>query len=101
MEPRLAENLESFFQQNYPNFEIVFGAREAGNPALQVAEEVRRRYPQVKSKTVISGYPSWPNAKVFSLDKMIADCSFDYLIISDSDIKVAPDFVRNMVPPAA
>jgi ceramide glucosyltransferase len=99
MEPRLAENLESFFQQNYPKFEIVFGAREAGNPALQVAEEIRRRYPLVKSKTVISGYPSWPNAKVFSLDKMIAESSADFLIITDSDIKVAPDFVRNMVPP--
>jgi ceramide glucosyltransferase len=99
MEPRLAENLESFFLQDYPNFEIVFGAREAGNPALQVAEELRRRYPHIKSKTVISGYPLWPNAKVFSLDKMIRESSFDHFIITDSDIKVAPDFVRNLVPP--
>jgi ceramide glucosyltransferase len=99
MEPRLAENLESFFQQDYPNFEIVFGARDACNPALQVAEDLRRRYPKVKSKTVVSGYPSWPNAKVFSLDKMIAESSFDYLIITDSDIKVAPGFIRNLIPP--
>jgi ceramide glucosyltransferase len=99
MEPCLAENLETFFQQDYPNFEIVFGARDAGNAALQVAEELRRKYPQVKSKVVLSGYPTWPNAKVFSLDKMIADSSYDYLIISDSDIKVAADFVRNAIPP--
>ncbi|HEX4489446.1 MAG TPA: glycosyltransferase [Terriglobales bacterium] len=99
MEPRLAENIESFFQQDYPNFEIVFGARDASNAALQVAEEMRRRYPNVKSKTVISGFPSWPNAKVFSLDKMIAESSFDHLIITDSDIKVAPDFIRNLIPP--
>jgi ceramide glucosyltransferase len=99
MEPRLKENLETFFQQDYANFEIVFGAREASNAALQVAEQLRRQYPQVKSKVVLSGYPTWPNAKVFSLDKMIADCSFDYLIISDSDIKVTPDFVRSVIPP--
>ncbi len=98
-EPRLAENLESFFRQDYPNFEIVFGAREAGNGALLVAEELRKKYPQVKSKVVLSGYPTWPNAKVFSLDKMIAESSNDYLIISDSDIKIAPDFVRNVIPP--
>src|SRR5438552_12740088 len=45
MEPRLAENLESFFQQDYPAFEIIFGARAADNAALQVAQEVSRRYP--------------------------------------------------------
>lgn len=98
-EPRLAENLESFFLQDYPNFEIVFGAREASNGALLVAEELRKKYPQVRSKVVLSGYPTWPNAKVFSLDKMIAESSNDYLIISDSDIKIAPDFVRNVIPP--
>ena len=99
MEPRLSENLESFFRQDYPNFEIVFGARGADNAALQVAEEICRRHPEVKSKIVLSGYPTWPNAKVFSLDKMIADSSSDYLVISDSDIKVAPDFLRNVIPP--
>jgi ceramide glucosyltransferase len=99
MEPRLAENLESFFRQDYPNFEIVFGARDADNGALRVAEELCRRHPEVKSKIVLSGYPTWPNAKVFSLDKMIADSSSDYLVISDSDVKVAPDFLRNVIPP--
>src|SRR5216110_1071012 len=38
MEPRLAENIESFFRQDYPDFEIVFGARSADNPALRVVE---------------------------------------------------------------
>jgi Glycosyltransferases, probably involved in cell wall biogenesis len=99
MEPRLAENLESFFRQDYPNFEIVFGAREAGNAALKVAQEVCSRHPKVKSRIVISGFPNWPNAKVFSLDKMITDSSNDFFVISDSDIKVAPDFLRNVIPP--
>jgi len=99
MEPRLAENIESFFRQDYPNFEIVFGARDPENTALRVAEEVCRRHPEVKSKIVLSGYPTWPNAKVFSLDQMIADSSTDYLVISDSDIQVAPDFLRNVIPP--
>ena len=99
MEPRLLENLESFFCQNYPDFEIVFGAREAGNEALQVVAELRRRYPAVKCKVVLSGPPEWPNAKVFSLEKMIAASANDYLIISDSDVQVGPDFLRNIVPP--
>ncbi len=99
MEPRLAENLESFFQQDYPEFEILFGAREADNAALRVAEQVRQRYPQVKSRLVLSGLPTWPNAKVFSLDRMIAASAHQYFVISDSDVKVSPDFLRNVIPP--
>lgn len=99
LEPRLRENLESFFRQDYPEFEIVFGARSNDDPALRVVEEIRQRYPQVECRVILSGPPAWPNAKVFSLDKMIAATSNDYLIITDSDVDVAPDFLRNIVPP--
>ncbi len=48
MEPRLEETLESFFRQEYSNFEIVFGARSATNEALVVVEELRAKYPHVR-----------------------------------------------------
>src|SRR5690349_6621769 len=69
MEPRLAENLASFFEQDYPRFEVIFGARDEDNAALRVANEVRALYPHVPSRVVLSGVPTWPNAKVFSLQK--------------------------------
>jgi ceramide glucosyltransferase len=99
MEPRLSENIESFFRQQYPDFELVFGARSADNPALRVVEEMRRRYPSVKCRVIISGPPPWPNAKAFSLDRMVAGSSGDYFVITDSDVAVAPDFLRNVIPP--
>lgn len=99
MEPQLSENLESFFRQNYPDFEILVGARDADNPALGVAEQLRLRYSNVKSRVVLSGLPTWPSAKVFSLDKMIAASSNQFLVISDSDVLVSPDFLRNVIPP--
>jgi ceramide glucosyltransferase len=99
MEEHLARNLESFFQQDYPDFEIIFGVRSMENPAAQIAEEVRARFPQIPSRIIVSGPPEWPNAKVFSLDKMIAASSRAHFIISDSDVRVAPDFLRNTIPP--
>ncbi len=99
MEEELAANLESFFQQDYPDYEVIFGARDAENPAVKIAEEVRARYPHVPSRVILSGPPPWPSAKVFSLDKMIAASSRSYFIISDSDVRVAPDFLRNTIPP--
>ena len=99
MEEQLEKNLESFFQQDYPEYEVIFGARDADNPALAIAERVRARFPGVKSQVVLSGPPTWPNAKVFSLQKMIAATDRSYFVISDSDVRVAPDFLRNTIPP--
>ena len=99
LEPRLEENLESFFRQDYPEFEIIFGTRGPEDPALEIVEKLRRKYPDVPVRVVFSGPPAWPNAKVFSLDKMIAQSRNDFFIISDSDILVAPDFIRNVIAP--
>ncbi len=99
LEPKLAENLASFFEQDYPEFEIVIGARDAANPALAVAREVCARYPHVPSRIVLSGPPIWPNAKAFSLDKMIADARHSFLVLSDSDVLVENGLLRNIVPP--
>jgi ceramide glucosyltransferase len=99
MEEQLAANLESFFQQDYPDYEVIFGVRDMDNPAARIAEKIGARYPHIPSRLIVSGPPAWPNAKVFSLDKMIAASSRSYFIISDSDVQVAPDFLRNTIPP--
>lgn len=98
-EPRLEETLESFFLQDYPAFELVFGCRNSADPALAVVERLCARHPQVAARVVLSGEPGWPSAKVWSLDKMIASSTSQYLVISDSDILVRPDFLRNVIPP--
>ena len=99
MEPELEKNLESFFRQDYPDFEIIFGAREASDPALAVVERLCRSHPQVKSRVVLSGAPTWANAKVFSQQKMIAFASSCYIVMSDSDVCVGPDLLRNVIAP--
>lgn len=99
MEARLEENLESFFQQDYPNYEIIIGARSEDDPAIILAKKIAARYPHVRTRTVASGPPEYPNAKVFTLDKMIPLSSNDFFVISDSDVLVGDDFLRNVIPP--
>src|SRR5437870_11074238 len=55
LEPQLERNLESFFTQDYPDFEIIFGARTSDDPALEVVARLQRRYPQIPSRIVLSG----------------------------------------------
>ncbi len=98
-EPNLESNLESFFHLDYPRYEIIFGCRDAEDPALEAVEHLRAKYPDVTVRVVLSGNPVWPNAKVFSLSKMIAATRNEYFLISDSDINVQPEFLRNVIVP--
>ena len=53
LEPQLERNLESFFLQDYPKFELIFGARDASDPALNVVEALRQKYQHIKSRVVV------------------------------------------------
>jgi ceramide glucosyltransferase len=99
MEPGLEAHLVSFFEQQYPSYEIIFGARQADDPALEIARRISARYPSVPVKIVTSGGPLHPNAKVCSLVKMYACAAHDYLIISDSDVRVGPNYIAEVVEP--
>jgi ceramide glucosyltransferase len=98
-EPRLRENLESFFRQDHPRFEIVFGARHATDPALEVVRELQGKYPGVATTVVLAGEPSAPNAKVCALEKMAAAMRGEVVVVSDSDVHVSPDYLRAVVAP--
>jgi ceramide glucosyltransferase len=99
LEPRLEENLESFFAQDYPAYEIIFGARNNEDPSIRIVERLREKYPMVPVKVIFSGEPQHPNAKVCSLEKMIAVATTDYYVISDSDVHVDPNYLREIMAP--
>jgi len=99
MEARLEENLRSFFEQDYPDYEVYIGARSPDDAGIAVAKKLQLEYPHVKSRLVISGAPEWPNAKVFTLGKMIPLSQNNYFVISDSDVRAGADFLRNVIPP--
>ena len=84
----LEENLRSFFEQDYPYFEILFGLRGPEDPALAVVERLRAAYPAVPAQIIITGEPSYPNAKVYSLEHMLAASRYDLLVMADSDVRV-------------
>ena len=96
LDPGLEANLRTFFEQDYPAFEILFAVREADDPAVAVVEKLRQEYPSVPSRLLITGEPPYPNAKVFSLDRMLHASAHDLLVMSDSDIRVTPTLLRTI-----
>src|SRR5204863_8875848 len=65
MEPRLHENLESFFRKYYRDWDIIFGARSADNAAFTVADELRVPYPYVECSIVFHGPPNLPTSTAY------------------------------------
>jgi ceramide glucosyltransferase len=92
----LESNLRTFFEQDYPSFEILFAVREPHDPAAAVVEKLQREYAKVPSRLLITGEPPYPNAKVFSLDRMLHASAHDLVIMSDSDIRVTPTMLRTI-----
>ncbi len=98
-ESRLKENLESFFRQDYPHYEILFAADEANDAAIPVIQEISARYPHIPSRILVTGQPPWPNAPNYCFHRLSEIAAHDILVTSDSDVEVAPDYLRDVVPP--
>jgi len=101
-EPDLAAHLATFFEQDYPHFEILFCAREKQDAGLEIARQVALRYPQVPVKFLwTNGEPPYINAKVASLEKMTIAAEHAILVISDSDVRVSPGYLHAVARPFA
>lgn len=99
LEPQLRENIESFFRQDYPQFEILFGADTADDAALAIVREVGTRYPQVPYRIVVHGLPPWPNPQTYSLHCLAQEAKHEVIVASDSDVEVARNYLREVVTP--
>ena len=90
----LESNLRTFFEQDYPAFEILFAVRDERDPAVRVVSQLQREYPNISSRLMITGEPQYPNAKVFSLEEMLSAAANDLVVMSDSDIRVTSDLLQ-------
>jgi len=98
LEARLRENIESFFRQDYPDYEILFAADEAGDAALDVVREVCARYPEIRTRILVTGTP-WPNPVVHSFHCMAEAAAHEILVTTDSDVEVDAHYLREVVAP--
>ncbi|HWZ00837.1 MAG TPA: glycosyltransferase [Edaphobacter sp.] len=113
----LEANLRTFFEQDYlahiaaaggvpvengvSRVELLFCARSDADEGLEIARRVAAEYPEITTRFVTSGTPWAANAKVCSLAAMAKVATHDLWAISDSDVRVTPDYLRRIVTPFA
>ncbi len=98
-EPDLESHLATFFEQDYPDYEILFCARSADDAGLAIARRVAARHPRIPARFFSTGEPKYINAKVVSMELMEKEAEHGILVISDSDVRVTPGYLRAVVLP--
>jgi len=97
-ERALLGNLSSFCLQDYPGpVQFLFGVNDANDPALEAVEELRRLHPGAEITVVADSRLYGPNRKVSNLINMLPQARHDVLVFADSDVGVAPNYLRGIV----
>ena len=96
-EPLLEQALASLCVQDYPRFQIVFGVHDAADPAIAVVQRLQARYPACDIALVIDATLHGRNRKVGNLINMMGAARHDMLVIADSDVHAAPDYLRRIM----
>ena len=96
-EPMLEEALASFCAQNYTSLQIVFGLQTSDDPVTSIIERLVARFPRVDIDVVVNENSHGANRKVANLMNMLPLARHEVLLISDSDMHVAPNYIRRIV----
>ncbi len=96
IDPSAAESLSGFCVQDYPCFEVLFGFRDATDPAVPLAMAAAAAAPS-KARVVIRDGGSGVNQKVLNLQALVDESRYPMLALSDSDMVVDKDYLKRIV----
>lgn len=101
LDPDAYENFASFCRQDYPEYEIVFCIGSVDDPAYPVLQKVIADFPNTKIRVLFGSGRIASNDKVAKLARMSGEAAHEHLVISDSDVRVRPDYLRSLIAPLA
>jgi ceramide glucosyltransferase len=99
IDPEIWESFCSHCEQEYPEYELIFGVSEPTDPACDVVHRLQQRYPARTIKLMVCERVLGANIKVSNLAQILTAASYEILIVNDSDIRVAPDYLQQVVAP--
>jgi ceramide glucosyltransferase len=93
------ENFASYCNQDYPDYELLFGIGDGDEAVLEVIEKLKLDFPQRRIRVIHVSGQTAPNDKVVKLAHLVSEAQNEVLVINDSDVRVRPDYLRSVVAP--
>jgi ceramide glucosyltransferase len=93
------DNLSTFCQQNYPTYQILFGVRDSADPSIAVVKRLILDFPQADIRLVVDDNIIGTNLKVSNLANLEPYARYNFILISDSDIRVGSDYLQRIIQP--
>ena len=94
------QNFASFCQQDYPDYELIFGVANSEDPIVPVIEHLRRDFPDRNIRLIVAE-TFGANRKASLLHALAGEAKYEILVVSDSDMRVTPDYLKQVVAPLA
>lgn len=97
VDPNLQHNLETFFTMDYPLYELLFCVEDKHDPAIKLVEQLLEKYPQIDAQLFVGGSDVGVNPKINNIHPGYMAAKYDFVMISDSGIKMKNDTLLDMV----
>jgi ceramide glucosyltransferase len=101
LDPEAYENFASFCRLDYPEYEILFCVGDTADPALPVIQRITADFPGVNIRTIVGSGREATNDKCAKLARLTEEAAYEHLVISDSDVRVEPGYLRRIMAPLA
>lgn len=95
------ENFASFCRMDYPAYEILFAVNDDGDPAVPMIQRIIADFPERQIRLLVGAEQLGSNRKVNKLVRMVREARHDVLVLTDGDVRVAPNYLREVVAPLA
>src|SRR2546423_12814533 len=95
------ENFASFCRLDYPEYELVFAMADSDDPVIPLLQKLQRDFPQRQIRFVTGVQRLGENNKVNNLCRLVKEARYDVLVMSDTDVRVGTDYLREVVAPFA
>jgi ceramide glucosyltransferase len=101
LDPDAYENFASFCRQDYPEYEVLFCVGEEDDPVVPILHKLMRDFPERRIRVLFGSGGKGSNDKVVKLARLVSEAQHEVVVISDSDVRVQPDYLRTVVAPLA
>ena len=93
-------NWDSFCNQDYGTYEVLFGVMDAADPAVPILQGLTEKYPD--RVRLLTNLPARGiNHQISNLSYLVEAAQYEQVIFADSDIRVTPDYLQWVTAPLA